>query len=242
MTWVPTPPSCSVLLCVAVCCSLLGCCSEVWTSNTWSLVHFMTRMTTFSSCSVLQCDAVWCSVMQCVIVCFNVLQYVTVCCSVSQYVVFIKHEKHGSFMAHMTFSLHFAVSYVCTPCLWLLHQCHMGGLRLVGSLILQISFAKETYRRGDILQKRPIILRSLLVVGTPEHLRTHTHTYVHIYSYIYTRIHLFARIYTKMLWQWWRCQWSTHVSMKMLQPIVFEVSFNVNLQSQSLWSLFKGTW
>ena len=44
---------------------------------------------------------------------------------------------------------------------------HMGWLRLVGSLKLQVSFAKEPYKRDDILQKRPIILRSLLIVATP---------------------------------------------------------------------------
>jgi len=33
----------------------------------------------------------------------------------------------------------------------------MGWLQLVGSIKLQVSFAKETYKRDDILQKRPII-------------------------------------------------------------------------------------
>jgi len=33
----------------------------------------------------------------------------------------------------------------------------MERLRLVGSLKVQISFAKEPYKRDDILQKRPII-------------------------------------------------------------------------------------
>jgi len=42
----------------------------------------------------------------------------------------------------------------------------MGWLRLVGSLKLQVSFAKEPYKRDDILQKRPIILRSLLILAT----------------------------------------------------------------------------
>jgi len=45
--------------------------------------------------------------------------------------------------------------------------CAMGWLRLVGSLKSQVSFVKETYKRDDILQKRPIILRSLLIVATP---------------------------------------------------------------------------
>ena len=43
----------------------------------------------------------------------------------------------------------------------------MELLRLVGSLKLQVSFAKEPYKRDYILQKRPIILRSLLIAATP---------------------------------------------------------------------------
>jgi len=41
-----------------------------------------------------------------------------------------------------------------------------GSLQLVGSLKLQVSFAKEPYKRDYILQKRPIILRSLIIVAT----------------------------------------------------------------------------
>jgi len=52
-----------------------------------------------------------------------------------------------------------------------LHKRHasfyMGWLRLVGSFKMLVSFAKEPYQRGYILQKRPIILRSLLIVATP---------------------------------------------------------------------------
>jgi len=36
---------------------------------------------------------------------------------------------------------------------------------LVGSSRLKVSFAKESYKRDDILQKRFIILRSLLTVA-----------------------------------------------------------------------------
>jgi len=43
----------------------------------------------------------------------------------------------------------------------------MGWLRLVGSLKLQVSFAKEPYKRDYVLQKIPIILRRLLIVATP---------------------------------------------------------------------------
>jgi len=43
----------------------------------------------------------------------------------------------------------------------------MGWLWLVGSIELQVSFAKEPYKRDFILQKRPIILSILLSVATP---------------------------------------------------------------------------
>jgi len=42
----------------------------------------------------------------------------------------------------------------------------MGWLRLVGSLKLYVSFAKQSYKRDNMLQKRPAILGSLLIVST----------------------------------------------------------------------------
>jgi len=56
----------------------------------------------------------------------------------------------------------------------------IGWLRWVGSWKLHVSFAKEPYKRDGILQKRPRILRSLLIVTTayllhtlPKSTRTH---------------------------------------------------------------------
>jgi len=43
----------------------------------------------------------------------------------------------------------------------------MGWLRLVGSIKIWVSFAKETYKRDDILQNRPMIVSILLTVATP---------------------------------------------------------------------------
>ena len=43
----------------------------------------------------------------------------------------------------------------------------MGWLRLVGSLKLQVSFAEYHLFYWALLQKRPIILRSLQAVATP---------------------------------------------------------------------------
>jgi len=49
----------------------------------------------------------------------------------------------------------------------ILADVFMEWQRLVGSLKLQVSFAKEPYKRDYILQKRSIILRSLLLEATP---------------------------------------------------------------------------
>jgi len=43
----------------------------------------------------------------------------------------------------------------------------MGWLRLVGSLKSQVSFAEYSLFYRALLQKRPIILRSLLIIATP---------------------------------------------------------------------------
>jgi len=48
-----------------------------------------------------------------------------------------------------------------------LRKSPMGWLRLVDSLELQVSFAEYRLFYREILQKRPIILRSLLIVATP---------------------------------------------------------------------------
>ena len=43
----------------------------------------------------------------------------------------------------------------------------MGWLGLVGSIKLQVSFAKEPHKTDCILQKRPVVLKSLLIAATP---------------------------------------------------------------------------
>ena len=80
-----------------------------------------------------------------------------------------------------------------------------GWLRLVGSLKLYVSFAKEPYKRDYILHKRPVILRSLLIVATPyknQHrissakeklfhtfMRTNAHTHTQTHTCTHTRTH-----------------------------------------------------
>jgi len=45
--------------------------------------------------------------------------------------------------------------------------CHMGWLQLVSSLELCVSVAEYRLFHRVLLQKRPIIARSLLIVATP---------------------------------------------------------------------------
>jgi len=53
---------------------------------------------------------------------------------------------------------------------YIIKTAYMRWLRLVGSLKLQVSFAKEPFKRDAILQKRPVFLRRLLIGGTPYHM------------------------------------------------------------------------
>jgi len=101
--------------------------------------------------------------------------------------------------------------------IWTYMHTFMGWLRLVGSLKLHVFFAKEPYKRDYILQKRPIIWRSLLIVDIPYlhfecalslslrvcrplalthdhhlpiYIYTHIYTYLHIHRYIHTHVHV----------------------------------------------------
>jgi len=63
----------------------------------------------------------------------------------------------------------------------------MGWLWLVGSIKLQVSFAKEPYKRDGILQKRPLVYSILLTVATP---------YVWAMSLMNTPLHTWMNSFT----------------------------------------------
>ena len=82
------------------------------------------------------------------------------------------------------------------------------------------SFAKELYKRDDIPQKRPIILRSLLIVHANEgqgsihtfaHTSTHSHTHIHTLSHTHTHIHTFFRS-------------SSQAPLQMLHPEIHQIT------------------
>jgi len=104
-----------------------------------------------------------CSVLRCVAVCCSVLYYVAVCWNVSH--IQWSHIHSGRYIWGTSM-------YDCNTlqimynghCTWgtTMYDCntlqiiYMPWLWLVGSIKLSVSFAKEPYKRDDILQERPI--------------------------------------------------------------------------------------
>jgi len=119
--------------------------------------------------------------------------------------VWMSHVAH----THMNESCHtyeWVVSHTyiaIMSCLhiWMSHVTHVRRLRLVGSLKLDVSLAEHSPFYKALLQKRPIILRSLLIVATPSttsqrswmypvahtHMNESCHTYT--YEWVMSHIH-----------------------------------------------------
>jgi len=74
-------------------------------------------------------------------------------------------------------------------------QHDMWWLRLVGSLKLQVSFGKESYKRDYILQKRPIIVRSLPIRATSYTGCYITNHYFHNFMHKICRIHMTLKMH-----------------------------------------------
>ena len=83
---------CSVLQCVAVCCSVLQRHSRYNASQYIPDIERILRRYILEDIGVLQCVAVCYSVLQCVAVCCGMLQCVAVCCRVT--VDTLMHSRH----------------------------------------------------------------------------------------------------------------------------------------------------
>jgi len=94
-------------------------------------------------------------------------------------------------------------------CAFLFGMCVLTGwLWLVGSIKLQVSFAKEPPKKDDILQKRPIIVSILMTVATPYvvcvscypyECAVHICTYINVpIIYVHTLIHVHMYIHSRM--------------------------------------------
>ena len=170
----------SVLRCIAMCCSVLRCiamCCSVMRISVPTTCLFPVA----ACCGMLQCVAAW-----------WVLVYLQlgfqVHCNTLQHAATRCNRLHAA--TDCSFSVPATWPPPCTVVLAAInnkpffvilasaynfpHQflfgagaTHMGWLRLVGSLKLQVSFAKEPYKRDHMLQKRHRILMSLPIVATP---------------------------------------------------------------------------
>jgi len=112
-------------------------------------------------------------VSHCVVVCCNVLQFVAVCCRVG-------------------------LINPAEICCSRFHSACWGyyGVALVSKIDKSIGlFAKETYKRDDVVQKKPIILSILLTVATP-YIYMYRHFCAYSYIYVYIHIHIYAYTHT----------------------------------------------
>ena len=75
---------------------------------------------------------------------------------------------HGFFICIQTYTEN-PMQICIHTYMWIYKYVNVGWLRLVDSLKLQVSFAKYCRFYRSLLQKRPIISRSLLSVATPQH-------------------------------------------------------------------------
>jgi len=158
----------------------------------------------------MTCSCVWYALFICVIwrihLCdmtysyvwhdpFVLLTWIFHMCDMTHSFVWNDSFKCMTWLTHMCDMTHW---YVCNTLprsdLWPFTYTRMGWLWLVGSIKLQVSFAKEPYKRDYILQKRPIILSILRTVASPYAHPSYAHNcYKHIYIHtfiVHTHAHL----------------------------------------------------
>jgi len=151
----------------------------------------------------------------------NILSTHTICMNYDSYSMYgyhtthmhecictLPHTREHSFnmYEHYTTYMH---EYVCL--LYNMYESYMGWLRLVGSIELEVSFAKEPYRRDDILQKRPIILSILLTVATPWYASILHYTHARgacAYEHYYTHVNTLS---TNIVLLHDACHWVKHI-------------------------------
>ena len=96
----------------------------------------------------------------------NLILFQTTSFSVTWYDANQQTPSHFIHRVSSSFQPHHSLWCDMTQNTTLFHSQNLILCRLVGSIQLQVSFAKEPYKTDDILQTRPIILRSLLIVAT----------------------------------------------------------------------------
>jgi len=106
-----------------------------------------------------------------------------------------------------------SLQYMYIPPSYYSQQQSITQLLKEGSLKIHVSFAKEPYKRDDILQRRRVLIRSLLIIATPynsqqqsitqllnkappqnslQYMYINTYLYIYIYVYIHVCIYLYT--------------------------------------------------
>ena len=91
--------------------------------------------------------------------------YLCVCDITYSYMTLLIHISHYLFIRYMTHL--YAAAFACDVTHSYAERQAMWWLRWVGSLKWSVSFAEYSLFYRSLLQKRPIILRSLLIIATP---------------------------------------------------------------------------
>jgi len=87
---------------------------------------------------------------------------------------------------------------VCV-CMCMSHLNAMGWLRLVGSLKLYVSFAEYSLFCRALWQKRPMVLRSLLIAAAPYYRQFSECLHIHIWIHIHIRTYIHIYVYMKCM-------------------------------------------
>ena len=152
---------------------------------------------------VCVCVCVCACVRVCVCVC--VCGSVCICICIDTYITYMCIYMYVKIYTH-------AHTHVYTHT-----EASMGWLRLVGSLKWEVSFAEEPYKRVYILQKRPITLRSLLIVATPYLLHVHILcVYVRVYMRVRARAWVFVSVCVYEFACVYVCAWQKCISFHSL--------------------------
>jgi len=159
--------------------------------------HCNTLQYTATHCNTLQHTATHCNTLQHTATHCNTLQHTVIYCNTLQHTATRCDTLHHTATNCNTLEIQrfFCDQKKLTRIFGKWHgvEIDMVLLRLVGSLDLYISFAKAPYKRDDILQKRPIFSKSLLIVATP-----HGFFWMDFSQWIYKNIQKIFLIFQKV--------------------------------------------